>query len=231
MKGIFRNAAAALFLAAGAISSAQVVTVNPVPYTPIETTGDMFYNNTTMAGYFWPTPFSAPAPVEVADDIPFSGSRHVNQFSFAYYSPTLDTISARVRFYSLMDDSGAPLRVPLVSFDLKGLPAHPDHIFLVNVDLTADNDVSFDLDSTPLASGQQGAFVGVQFSSRAAGWIMADGAEKPGMDLFYVFDPVGGGRGPGWFFYESLPKNEGSFYLILDGPEVSAPSVALGSAQ
>lgn len=225
MKNLLRNIAIALSLfGIGAVSAdAQTVRVRPLSLSEIgsndqggvSTTAKAVYNNTQQVGFFLPA-LSAPYPPEIADDIPFSGSHHVNGFTFAYFCPTLGTIDAAVHFYDSIDVDDTPMYPFTAEFILYNLPADPEKLFIVDVDLRgSEGDQSFDFSASTFSDGSTGGYMSLLYSRKEAGTLLGKGNSPMSRDSVYLFDSLSGVQGPGFFNLGGGDWPNTSFYAAI----------------
>lgn len=189
--------------------SAEAVTIKigGAPGTPgvADTT---FYGNTHLTGYY------VPDVDEIADDIPFSGTKHITGLEIAYFAPLPNgtPLDISITFYDVNSDDCTPIgQAPVGLVVLNGMPTDLSQYFTLTVDLRLLQS-DFDWSASPACPPQfpnSFGWVGVKFSNRAAGWLTADGANPAGEDWVYAFGPA---PEPGFYHVQGAPAN---FYLRL----------------
>ncbi len=143
----------------------------------------VFYSNTVDDNNFFP------AGVEIAMPVAFTGSYEVDSFKFGYFlpldSPNGATTDAIINFYTSALPAGdaysgydsvqqyypnlvSSTRLTDLAADASGVTN------IVTDDLTTFGDF-FQWDAAPLATGETGGWVSIQFTNPDAGWEIARG--------------------------------------------------------
>lgn len=220
MKRLMLTLTCVLALCGAGRLSAQKITVHPVPIDgPVQRIGDgqiwtqdLFYDNSDYLdngqAHYFPMPQGKP-PIEIADDIHFSGSYLVDRFEFAYGAPdmTIPPVGFTINFYDQVSSDFAPVGPPVKTLAIGGLPR--GGVFVISAEFAEP----FLWRSTTLDSAD-GGYVGLLFSDPSVGWIIASGGDSS--DSFYAFQALNDGDVPP-FFYDFNGNPPASFYLKIWG--------------
>ncbi|HEV3202925.1 MAG TPA: hypothetical protein VGY77_01010 [Gemmataceae bacterium] len=202
--------------------------------TPTQVTGElgrvgdgitpatMWYDNSTTdfgdgRTYYFP-PGDAIVPVELGDDVPFSGTQHVSTLVFAYGTSHIgDDIECILNFYGgLAADDGPDTGSATASLDVTGLPGSPDGSavgWIVTLDLVGAS-VDFDWTASTSSSGINENWLTFTYMTTGTGPILATGGGS--QDVFWSSKDLGTGMsGSFFYFFGGPPAPEGSFYIQI----------------
>ncbi len=179
--------------------------------------GNVLYDNTTDTGYYFKPPSGA-VPCEVADDIPYTGTWHVNWFLFGYVTDQTGDQEVIVNFYGALGSDDGPAGTPVQSLDLTGLPGSPDgslQAWDILVDLV---DYGQDFNWTNSTSGD-GTYnfnwVSFSFQQQDAGLLTATGGGS--MDVYWTGTDLNSPYESGSFFWNFNGSPAASFHIQIFG--------------
>jgi len=199
----------------------QVLKADPIYLGDVGTPGGVVYDNTNDGPptyYFAPN--AAAVPVELADDVPYTGTIHVNSFMFGYATTNTAAHECVITFYgAIAGDDGPDTTSAVASFDFTGLMGSTTGTpqgYIYTVDL-AGQGYDFDWPNSTDSTGINENWMSFIYMQSGAGPILATGGGS--QDLFWSgTDLVSPYEAGSFFWYFGGPPNpEGSFYIQLSG--------------